>query len=197
MAKRGRPFKYSTENGQLDVDAIKARINEYFEINKDKPLSIPGLRVHLDITKDTFIRWSEGILSKPRSKTNEKPPKTDQQSHETSETPETPTLETQTQQTPTSDTPTLETPETPTLATPTPETLETQTPETPTVYTELSDAIKKALDRIEKYLIESNDKNMTLKHLAALNASFGYKQGETAQPVNVNINLGKLSEYGD
>jgi hypothetical protein len=63
-------------------------------------------------------------------------------------------------------------------------------------YDELSLLIKKAKLEVEKYLIENDGKN-AIKDLAALNASFGYKQA-SEQNINVNANIklipGKLDE---
>jgi hypothetical protein len=64
----------------------------------------------------------------------------------------------------------------------------------------LSSAIKKARLRVERYLVETDgSKTKALKDMAALNASFGYKQSSETNinfSGSVKLDLGDLSKWG-
>lgn len=126
--KNGRPYKYSRQDGRLDIDKIETLIEDYF--TSHDTYSVPGLRVHLDITKDTMALWQLGYTHEP-----------------------------------------------------------IDDDDASKLYNgALSSAIKKALDRIEQYLIETDGKGRNLKDMAALNASFGYRQ-DSKQDININANI--------
>jgi transcriptional regulator with XRE-family HTH domain len=62
---------------------------------------------------------------------------------------------------------------------------------------ELGEAIKKAYDIIERYLIENTGKN-TIKDIAALNRSHGYRDTKQIDhTISGNINLGILQKHSD
>ena len=142
MAKQGRPYKYSNPDGTLNIKAIQEKIDAYFNDNIDKPVSVPGLRVYLDITSDTFNRWSNGYTDKIERH------------------------------------------------------MDDSTDDTDELYnSELSFAIKKAMGRIEQYLLENTGKN-AIKDILALNHSFGYRETKDVNAnINVNLNLGDMGDY--
>jgi hypothetical protein len=136
--KEGRRFKYSKPDGSLDVERIQSLIDKYFDTHKDKPVSIPGLCLALDICKETLNLWEMGVTD-DREIEGERP-----------------------------------------------------------YYAELSHSIKKARLRIEQYLVETDGgKTKALKDMAALNASFGYRNS-SEQNININANVRfSMGDLGD
>lgn len=133
--KEGRPFKYANKDGTINIEEIKNRIDDY--IANSPKLSVPGLCVALDITKDTLYLWEKGLTNKEQDENGE------------------------------------------------------------TYNSELSSAIKKAYVKIEQWLLENEGKN-TIKDMAALNHSFGYRDTKAVEgTINVNVNLGKLDTLSD
>lgn len=130
--KEGRRFKYSKPDGSIDIERIRGLIEKYFGDNEDKPVSIPGLCLGLDICKETLNQWEAGQTDHRKDDTEEE-----------------------------------------------------------TYNGELAACIKKARLMIEKYLVETDGgKTKALKDMAALNASFGYKQSSEQ-----NINITGRVEY--
>ena len=138
MGKTGRPYKYSTPTGDIDIDRIQALTDAYFDTHT--VYSIPGLCLALDITRETLSYWGEGYTQRD-SRIKE-----DQEEEAYNYT--------------------------------------------------LATTIKKALLHIEQYLIESDDTKRGLKHMAALNASFGYrKQEELHINAKIEMDLGNVGKF--
>lgn len=61
MGKNGAPFKYSKQDGSIDLEKIQQLIDVYF--NGNTVYSVPGFCLALDITKETLCRWKNGYTN--------------------------------------------------------------------------------------------------------------------------------------
>lgn len=69
------PLKYARRSAdgqhwEIDTDTINSIIQAYIEDNKDRTLSRQGLRIALDIGRDTYNTWLRGY-TKPEHQTDE------------------------------------------------------------------------------------------------------------------------------
>lgn len=64
--KQGRPYKYSTETGELDIKTISERIDAYIEKSEqDNVYTLAALRLALDnIDTSTLRLWEHGYTNK-------------------------------------------------------------------------------------------------------------------------------------
>lgn len=64
--KVGAPYKYSLDNGVIDISRINGLVNTYIESATQKNMfSLAGLAIALNIDMSTLALWEKGYTKKP------------------------------------------------------------------------------------------------------------------------------------
>jgi hypothetical protein len=65
--KTGRPYKYSTPDGQLDTQLIADKVDNYIQTaTEQNRFSLAGLAIALDVDIETLALWVKGLTSEPK-----------------------------------------------------------------------------------------------------------------------------------